>query len=113
MNVIGICDIVLVGNALDYAETLAKTGGFAAVITDKDNIIAVSGVPKKEVVEKRVSEELEQLMEKKTVFVMDSSSKVTVCQSASLSEVSRYFNSLEISFISPSSVTSFTIDERE
>lgn len=61
--------------ALDYAETLAKTGGFAAVITDKDNIIAVSGVPKKEVVEKRVSEELEQLMEKKTVFVMDSSSK--------------------------------------
>ena len=62
----------------DYAETLAKTGGFAAVITDKDSVIAVSGVPKKDVVEKRVSEELEKLMEKKTVFVMDSTSRTAL-----------------------------------
>lgn len=59
--------------AMDYAETLSKTSGAAAVITDKDNVIAVSGVPKKELTEKRVSHELEKLMNEKSSFIMKSS----------------------------------------
>lgn len=59
--------------ALGYAETLAKTSGTAAVITDKDNVIAVSGVPKRELAEKRVSPALEKLMEEKSSFIMKSS----------------------------------------
>ena len=59
--------------AADYAETLSKTSGVAVVITDKDNVIAVSGVPKKELVEKRISEDVEKLMEKKHIFVMEPS----------------------------------------
>lgn len=55
-----------------YAETLSKTSGSAAVITDKDNVIAVSGVPKKELAEKRVSHALEKLMDEKTSFIMKS-----------------------------------------
>ena len=56
--------------ASDYAETLSKTSGTAAVITDKDNVIAVSGVPKRELAEKRVSSALEKLMEEKSSFIM-------------------------------------------
>lgn len=56
--------------ASDYAETLSKTSGTAAVITDKDNVIAVYGVPKKELAEKRVSSAVEKLMENKTAFIM-------------------------------------------
>ena len=55
--------------AASYAETLAKTAGFPVCITDKDNIIAVSGVPKKELTEKRVSSELESIMNEKTQFI--------------------------------------------
>ena len=48
--------------AENYVETLAKTSGHAACITDRDNVIAVSGVPKKELIEKRVSPELDDLI---------------------------------------------------
>ena len=48
------------------------------MITDKDSIIAVSGAPKKELVEKRISEDVEKLMEKKNVFVMEPSAENAV-----------------------------------
>ena len=41
------------------------------VITDKDSVIAVSGAPKKELVEKRISEDIEKMMEKKIVFAIE------------------------------------------
>ena len=54
--------------AAEYAETLTKTTGHIACITDKDTIIAVSGGSKKEFLEQDVSEELEKLMEDKEVY---------------------------------------------
>ncbi len=54
--------------ALQYAETLSKTSGYPIAITDKDNIIAVSGVSKKDLVEKKISIELEKVMDEKTTF---------------------------------------------
>ncbi|MBR3003193.1 MAG: stage V sporulation protein T [Clostridia bacterium] len=54
--------------AIGYAETLSKTTGHIACITDKDSIIAVSGGSKKEFLEQDVSQELEQLMEDKEVY---------------------------------------------
>lgn len=54
--------------AAGYAETLSKTTGHIACITDKDTIIAVSGGSKKEFLEQDVSKELEQLMEDKEVY---------------------------------------------
>ena len=56
--------------ALDYAETLSKTSGYPTCITDKDNIIAVSGVPKRELSDKKISPELEKMMEDKSTFVL-------------------------------------------
>ena len=53
--------------ATTYAETIAKTTGHIACITDKDTVIAVSGGAKKEFLEQNISEELEQLMEDKEI----------------------------------------------
>ena len=54
--------------AVQYAESLAKTTGHIACISDKDTIIAVSGAPKKEYLEKSISTEVERLMEDKMVW---------------------------------------------
>lgn len=61
--------------ASQYAESLAKTAGLPACISDKDNIIAVSGAPKKDLREKKVSGELEKVMEKKTMFLANPGDK--------------------------------------
>lgn len=55
--------------ASQYAETLAKTSGLPLVISDKDAIIAVSGVSKKELADKKISTDLEKIMSDKTVFM--------------------------------------------
>lgn len=52
--------------ASNYVETLAKASGHGACITDRDNVIAVSGIPKKDLIEKRVSHELDSVMNDKT-----------------------------------------------
>lgn len=54
--------------ATQYAETLAKTTGHIACISDKDTIIAVSGASKREYLEKSISPEIEKIMENKSVW---------------------------------------------
>ena len=61
--------------AANYAETLAKTSGHGTCITDRDNIIAVSGMPKKELLEKPLSHELENVINEKMVFSVDKNGK--------------------------------------
>lgn len=56
--------------ALQYAETLAKTSGHVACITDKDSVIAVSGAPKKEFLDKNISYELEKIMNDKVTWIV-------------------------------------------
>ena len=51
--------------ATGYAETLSKTTGHIACITDKDTVIAVSGGSKKEFLEQSLSPELEKVIENK------------------------------------------------
>ncbi|MBO4953699.1 MAG: stage V sporulation protein T [Clostridia bacterium] len=63
--------------ASEYAETLAKTSGHAVCITDKDAVIAVSGASKKEFWEKRVSPEVEQLIQEKISFTHENEGKTT------------------------------------
>ncbi len=54
--------------ATGYAETLSKTTGHIAYITDKDSVIAVSGGSKKEYLDQTLSKELEKVMDDKTVY---------------------------------------------
>lgn len=64
--------------ATGYAETLSKTTGHIACITDKDTVIAVSGGSKKEFLEQNISAELEQLMEDKEIYTSKDNSDVSV-----------------------------------
>lgn len=54
--------------AAQYAETLHKTCELSVVICDRDSVVASSGVPKKEYLDKRLSDELERAMEKRTLY---------------------------------------------
>ena len=64
--------------AVTYAETLAKTTGKGTLITDRDSIIAVSGIPKKELMEKRVSRDIENIMSEKAPYKSQDSSGLSI-----------------------------------
>lgn len=61
-----------VGELTDFAsqicETLNKTTGCITAVSDRDNIISVFGIPKRELFEKRISQELEQLLEERQMY---------------------------------------------
>ena len=48
---------------------LTRRGSLVAVITDRDNTLAVSGAPKRELMDRGVSEDLERLMENRQLYV--------------------------------------------
>lgn len=58
--------------ATQYAESLHKTSGHITCIADRDTIIAVSGAPKKEFLEKSLSPDIERIIEEKTTVVIKS-----------------------------------------
>jgi AbrB family transcriptional regulator (stage V sporulation protein T) len=55
--------------AKEYAESLQQSIGHIVCIADKDTIIAVSGAPKKEYLEKRISEDIERVMEERKTVI--------------------------------------------
>ena len=59
--------------AVGYAETLAKTTGHIACITDKDTVIAISGGLKKD-----LSQELEQIMEDQEVYTSKQNNDISI-----------------------------------
>lgn len=54
--------------AAQMCETLAKTTGCACAVSDRDSIIAASGVSKREVLDKRISEDLERIIESRLMY---------------------------------------------
>ena len=62
----------LMGGLTEFAgqlcETLNRTTGRTAVITDRDNTIAVSGAPRRELMDKQISPDLERLMEGRQIY---------------------------------------------
>lgn len=64
--------------ATEYAETLAKTTGHIACITDKDTVIAVSGGSKKEFLEQGISTELERILEDKERYTSKENNDISV-----------------------------------
>ena len=74
----------LMGGLGDFAgqmcETLNKTTGEVAVITDRDACIAVAGLARRELTDKRISPELEQIMEGRQIYQYQAgSTPVPVC----------------------------------
>ncbi len=58
-----------------YADALYKTGGLPVVICDRDHVINVAGIPKKELLERRVSPALEEIMDQRKAYSKSDSSK--------------------------------------
>ena len=50
-------------NAVYVSDIMFKIADCPVVVFDKDHVVAVSGVPKKEFAERRVSQQLEELMD--------------------------------------------------
>lgn len=55
----------------DYADTLSYTSGHPVIVCDRDHIIHVAGVPKRELVERTISPELEQAIDSRKLFTDD------------------------------------------
>ena len=73
----------LMGGVTEFAgqlcETLNRTCGHVCVITDRDSCIAVSGAPRKELLDKQVSTELEQLMEGRQIYQYQEGNPIPLC----------------------------------
>ncbi|MBO5859125.1 MAG: AbrB/MazE/SpoVT family DNA-binding domain-containing protein [Clostridia bacterium] len=52
-----------------YADVLFRGTGLPVIVTDRDSVIAVAGMSKKEVLDRRVSRSLENIMENRENFV--------------------------------------------
>lgn len=61
--------------ASQYADVLGKNSGLPVVVCDRDHVISVTGLPKKELLERRATGALEELMEnrKNYTFGMEDS----------------------------------------
>ena len=53
----------------EYAETLYKTCSLSVIICDRDAVIATAGVPRKEYADKALSDELEKIIESRSLYV--------------------------------------------
>jgi len=54
--------------AVSYAEAIQKVAGYPAAIIDKDSVIAVSGAPKKELIEKAISPKVEEFLSDRMTY---------------------------------------------
>ena len=54
-----------------YAEILSRSTGFPALICDRDHVVAASGVPKREYLDRRITPELEERMDSRTPYTAD------------------------------------------
>jgi len=52
-----------------YAEVLNKGTGLPVIITDRDRVISCAGIPKKETIDRRITQSLENVMERRTPFI--------------------------------------------
>src|SRR5699024_886658 len=57
--------------ATEYCESLFENTEFVSIISDRDNLIAISGGSRKEYLKKRISPELERIIEDKETYITD------------------------------------------
>ncbi|MBE6050093.1 MAG: stage V sporulation protein T [Clostridium sp.] len=60
----------------EYAESLQQAIGHIVLIADKDAFISVSGAPKKGYVERKISSELEDVMDSRKTVILGENNKV-------------------------------------
>jgi AbrB family transcriptional regulator (stage V sporulation protein T) len=58
----------LQGFASEYADTLQKTSGMPIFICDRDAVIAVSGASKRTYMDKKISDDLEEIIDARALY---------------------------------------------
>ena len=58
--------------AAQLCDTLSKSTGTSVAVTDRDSVIAAAGSARRDLIGKRISPQLEQIMEDRGVFVTES-----------------------------------------
>lgn len=61
--------VELTAFATQYAEAMAQSTGLTVCITDRDQIIAVAGGPKKDLLQKNISKQLEHVINERETIV--------------------------------------------
>lgn len=61
-------------NASQVADIMQRLAGCPVLVFDRDHVVAVSGAPKKEFSERRISQDLEEMMESRRTFLAKSDS---------------------------------------
>ena len=70
--------------ATQYAETLNRICGLSIVVTDRDAVVASSGVSKKEYHDKKLDEAFEEIMEGRSLdSYKNNEERISICQGAS------------------------------
>ncbi len=52
-----------------YSDILSRTADLPVIITDRDHVISVSGLQKKDYLERHISKELEEIMENREKYI--------------------------------------------
>ena len=63
--------VELAAFATQYAESMAQSTGMLVCITDRDQVIAVSGGPKRDMLQKMISRQLEQVIHEREAVVAE------------------------------------------
>ena len=61
--------------AAQYADVLSKNLALPVLVSDRDHIIAAAGISRREMLERRVSHQLEEIMENRQVYSLSPSQK--------------------------------------
>lgn len=67
--------------ATQYTEVLSKSCGKPVIITDRDSIVASYGIPKKDVIDHRITDEIESFLEQRKIFTYDGAHKILAVNS--------------------------------
>ena len=87
--------------ASQICDTLNKTTGHTAAVCDRDTVIAVSGTARRELMEKRISEDLERIIESRQIFHC----KTEDCKTRISDDVERQYIAIAAPIISEGDVS--------
>ena len=57
--------------AAQICETLSKSTGLSVAVTDRDSIVAAAGTARRDLIGKRISQSLENIMEHRSIYRAD------------------------------------------
>ena len=66
--------------AAQYAETLNKTSGISVVICDRDAVIACAGIPKREYNDRKITSEVEHIVENRQLYTSGAGDGVSIIE---------------------------------